>query len=200
MTELTPRADLCLDLLLPHVPPRWRSRRRLDEGLRQGPRRRLWLKGVSLNRRGDEWPCWANQARANRRCLTCSAESTGRRTGTGSRRPRTQSPVEPRTGRFRSAAVGMIFQSFNLVPSRIAAQNVELPMIFAGLSRTQRRAEAWRSLRSSGARGTSRTSAFATERRRKPAGGHCPGARQSARGAPWPTNRPAIWTVRRPAK
>src|SRR5580698_9799681 len=48
--------------------------------------------------------------------------------------------------RFRSAAVGMIFQSFNLVPSRTAAQNVELPMIFAGLSRTQRRAEARRAL------------------------------------------------------
>jgi ABC-type lipoprotein export system ATPase subunit len=52
--------------------------------------------------------------------------------------------------RFRSAAVGMIFQSFNLVPSRTAAQNVELPMIFAGMSRTQRRAEARRALEAVG--------------------------------------------------
>ena len=34
--------------------------------------------------------------------------------------------------RFRSATVGMIFQSFNLILSRTALENVELPMIFAG--------------------------------------------------------------------
>ncbi len=34
--------------------------------------------------------------------------------------------------RFRSTTVGMIFQSFNLILSRTALQNVELPMIFAG--------------------------------------------------------------------
>jgi ABC-type lipoprotein export system ATPase subunit len=41
--------------------------------------------------------------------------------------------------RHRLATVGMIFQSFNLVPSRTALDNVELPMIFAGLSRRERR-------------------------------------------------------------
>ncbi|MEX2138369.1 MAG: ATP-binding cassette domain-containing protein [Pirellulales bacterium] len=45
--------------------------------------------------------------------------------------------------RFRSAAVGMIFQSFNLIPSRTALENVELPMIFAGRSARERRAEAY---------------------------------------------------------
>ena len=44
--------------------------------------------------------------------------------------------------RFRSQAVGMIFQSFNLIPSRTALENVELPMIFAGRPPRQRRAEA----------------------------------------------------------
>jgi predicted ABC-type transport system involved in lysophospholipase L1 biosynthesis ATPase subunit len=48
--------------------------------------------------------------------------------------------------RFRSAAVGMIFQSFNLIPSRTALENVELPMIFAGRPRRQRLAEARRAL------------------------------------------------------
>ncbi|HEX5442996.1 MAG TPA: ABC transporter ATP-binding protein [Pirellulales bacterium] len=48
--------------------------------------------------------------------------------------------------RFRSRAVGMIFQSFNLVASRTALENVELPMIFAGMPRRQRRAEARRAL------------------------------------------------------
>jgi ABC-type lipoprotein export system ATPase subunit len=48
--------------------------------------------------------------------------------------------------RFRSAAVGMIFQSFNLIPSRTALENVELPMIFAGRPPRERRAEARRAL------------------------------------------------------
>jgi ABC-type lipoprotein export system ATPase subunit len=48
--------------------------------------------------------------------------------------------------RFRSAAVGMIFQSFNLIPSRTALENVELPMIFAGRPARERRAEAAQAL------------------------------------------------------
>jgi putative ABC transport system ATP-binding protein len=48
--------------------------------------------------------------------------------------------------RFRSASVGMIFQSFNLIPSRTALENVELPMIFAGKPPRQRRAEARQAL------------------------------------------------------
>jgi predicted ABC-type transport system involved in lysophospholipase L1 biosynthesis ATPase subunit len=52
--------------------------------------------------------------------------------------------------RFRSAEVGMIFQSFNLISSRTALENVELPMIFAGRSRTERRAEARRALEAVG--------------------------------------------------
>jgi predicted ABC-type transport system involved in lysophospholipase L1 biosynthesis ATPase subunit len=52
--------------------------------------------------------------------------------------------------RFRSAAVGMIFQSFNLIPSRTALDNVELPMIFAGRAPRDRRAEARRALEAVG--------------------------------------------------
>ncbi len=40
---------------------------------------------------------------------------------------------------FRLATVGMVFQSFNLIASRTALQNVELPMIFAGMSPKERR-------------------------------------------------------------
>src|SRR5262249_59089740 len=36
----------------------------------------------------------------------------------------------------------MIFQSFNLIPSRTALQNVELPLLFAGVAPRQRRAAA----------------------------------------------------------
>jgi predicted ABC-type transport system involved in lysophospholipase L1 biosynthesis ATPase subunit len=44
--------------------------------------------------------------------------------------------------RFRSTTVGIIFQSFNLIASRSAVQNVELPMLFAGRSRRDRLAAA----------------------------------------------------------
>src|SRR5262249_18721317 len=42
----------------------------------------------------------------------------------------------------RLTTVGIVFQSFNLIPSRTALENVELPMIFAGRSSTERRAAA----------------------------------------------------------
>ena len=41
--------------------------------------------------------------------------------------------------RFRSTSVGIIFQSFNLIGSRTALENVELPMVFAGHPPAQRR-------------------------------------------------------------
>jgi predicted ABC-type transport system involved in lysophospholipase L1 biosynthesis ATPase subunit len=51
---------------------------------------------------------------------------------------------------FRSTAIGMIFQSFNLIPSRTALENVELPMVFAGRNRSERRAHARRTLKAVG--------------------------------------------------
>ncbi len=44
--------------------------------------------------------------------------------------------------RYRLAAVGMIFQSFNLIPTRTALQNVELPLVLAGVPPARRRATA----------------------------------------------------------
>ncbi len=52
--------------------------------------------------------------------------------------------------RFRSKTVGMIFQSFNLIPSRTALENVELPMIFAGRPPRERRASAKQALETVG--------------------------------------------------
>lgn len=54
--------------------------------------------------------------------------------------------------RFRSAAVGIIFQSFNLISSRTALENVELPMIFAGIAPRERRAAARKALEAVGLR------------------------------------------------
>ena len=39
----------------------------------------------------------------------------------------------------RRHTIGFVFQSFHLVPRLTAAENVELPMLFAGLSRSERR-------------------------------------------------------------
>jgi predicted ABC-type transport system involved in lysophospholipase L1 biosynthesis ATPase subunit len=44
----------------------------------------------------------------------------------------------------------MIFQSFNLIPSRTALENVALPMVFAGIPSRERRDEARRALEAVG--------------------------------------------------
>ncbi|HUU37616.1 MAG TPA: ABC transporter ATP-binding protein [Candidatus Desulfaltia sp.] len=40
---------------------------------------------------------------------------------------------------YRRSGVGMIFQSFNLIPGRDALENVALPLIFAGIPKRERR-------------------------------------------------------------
>lgn len=40
---------------------------------------------------------------------------------------------------FRNQRVGFIFQSFNLIPQLSIEQNVELPLIYSGISRVERR-------------------------------------------------------------
>jgi putative ABC transport system ATP-binding protein len=52
--------------------------------------------------------------------------------------------------RFRSATVGMIFQSFNLIGSKAAFGNVELPMVFARRSPRERLAPAQKALEAVG--------------------------------------------------
>jgi putative ABC transport system ATP-binding protein len=52
--------------------------------------------------------------------------------------------------RHRLATVGMIFQSFNLIPSRTALENVELPLIFAGVLPRRRREQASEALAAAG--------------------------------------------------
>ena len=44
--------------------------------------------------------------------------------------------------RYRRKQVGFVFQTFNLVPTMTALENVEFPMIFAGVPPTMRRARA----------------------------------------------------------
>jgi putative ABC transport system ATP-binding protein len=43
--------------------------------------------------------------------------------------------------RVRNRTIGFVFQSFNLLPSFTAVENVELPMVYGGVPRRRRRAE-----------------------------------------------------------
>ena len=43
---------------------------------------------------------------------------------------------------FRNTAIGFVFQSFNLQPHLTAAENVAMPLAFAGVKRSKRRARA----------------------------------------------------------
>jgi putative ABC transport system ATP-binding protein len=47
---------------------------------------------------------------------------------------------------IRNREIGFVFQSFHLLPRTSALQNVELPLIYAGVSRTERRERARRAL------------------------------------------------------
>jgi putative ABC transport system ATP-binding protein len=44
--------------------------------------------------------------------------------------------------RYRRYQAGMIFQSFNLIPSRTALENVELPLVFSDVDKKERRRRA----------------------------------------------------------
>jgi putative ABC transport system ATP-binding protein len=48
---------------------------------------------------------------------------------------------------IRNRRIGFVFQSYNLVPRTSALQNVELPLVYSGVRRTEREARAYRSLR-----------------------------------------------------
>ena len=49
---------------------------------------------------------------------------------------------EPQLSRYRRESVGVVFQTFNLIPSLTALQNVQVPMMAGGVSRREARARA----------------------------------------------------------
>lgn len=51
---------------------------------------------------------------------------------------------------LRRARIGFVFQTFNLMPRSTAFENVELPLIYAGLRGKERRDRVWEALRAVG--------------------------------------------------
>jgi putative ABC transport system ATP-binding protein len=51
---------------------------------------------------------------------------------------------------IRNKRIGFVFQTFNLLPRATAFQNIELPLIYAGVDGTSRRERVWRSLETVG--------------------------------------------------
>ena len=85
--------------------------------------------------------------------------------------------------RHRRLTVGMIFQSFNLVPTMTLADNIELPLRFAETPRAERRDRVLELLTNVGLAHRARPQTHRTQRRRAAAGRHRARAGQSSCGA-----------------
>ena len=64
--------------------------------------------------------------------------------------------TEDELARFRQAHLGFIFQSYNLLPSMTAAENVAMPLMFKGIPKAERLARAEKELESMGLKGRAR--------------------------------------------
>ena len=98
---------------------------------------------------------------------------------------------------IRNQEIGFVFQTFNLLPRTSAMQQVELPLVYGGLSRKERRERAVKALKAVGLGDRMTPYAERAVGRPAPARRHRPRADQRPRRSSSPTSRPATSTPRR---
>ena len=75
-------------------------------------------------------------------CLDSPSNGTIRLDGT-----MIENATQTQLARIRNQKIGFVFQFFNLLPKLNVLQNVELPMIYSGVSGRERRERAWHALK-----------------------------------------------------
>ena len=167
------------------------------------PRTSARLTRMGMSRRSStfRWPLaeesmWQSAAPAgaeSRRCSTCLARLD---MPTRGRILFEDRPLADGVDldRFRAAEIGFVFQSFHLMPTLTAAENVQVPMFEGSLSRSQRaaRAKELLSLVGLGHREDHLPSQMSVgERQRTAIARRWP----MTPGYCWPMNPQAIWTL-----
>ncbi len=110
------------------------------------------LDGVSFDIQAGEWVAIVGQSGSGKStlmnllgCLDTATAGTYRLNGAD-----VETLSDDQLADLRNKEIGFVFQTFQLLPRASALANVELPLIYRGISRRERRASAEQALRSVG--------------------------------------------------